>query len=320
LLFWMSNAPGQSKDVAFYKLRRADVLVSIFVFCSFLFPRISQAQSERALSILDKNCVSCHGEAHMSGLDVRTREGLIKGGTRGPAIVPGAAEKSLLHEAVSHRGKLLMPPTAKLSDEDIETLKTWIGQGAYWPTNPEAANLSGEVWWSLRPPVRPKVPEVIPADWVRNPIDAFVLEKLTTNQMNPASPADRRTLLHRVYFDLTGLPPMPSEIQAFLADRSPGAFESLVDQLLASPRYGEKWGSYWLDVARYADTGGSETDVVYLNAWRYHDYVIKAFNEDTPYDRFVKEQIAGTKSGRITPRPALPQASIPSGLDCPSRP
>lgn len=257
----------------------------------------------------------------MSGLDLRTREGLIKGGTRGPAIVPGDALKSVLYEAVSHRGKLLMPPAAKLSDEDIETLKTWIGQGAHWPANPVAASLSGEVWWSFRPPVRPKVPEVKPADWVRNPIDAFVLEKLAANRMKPAAPADRRTLLRRAYFDLTGLPPTASEIRAFLADGSPAALEKLVDQLLASPRYGEKWGGSWLDVARYADTGGFETDMVYLNAWRYRDYVIKAFNEDTPYDRFVKEQIAGDEiwadnpeariaTGFYTIGPRLPESAM----------
>ena len=321
MLFWMSSAPGQSKYVAFCKFRRADVLVSIFVFCSFLFPRISQAQSERALSILDKNCLSCHGEARMSGLDLRTREGLIRGGTRGPTIIPGDAEHSLLYEAVSHRGKLLMPPTAKLSDEDIKTLKTWISQGAHWSTNLEGASRSGQVWWSFRPPVRPGVPEVQPADWVRNPIDAFVLEKLTTNRMKPALPADPRTLLRRAYFDLTGLPPSPSEVQRFLADSSPVAFERVVDQLLASPRYGEKWGSYWLDVVRYADTGGFETDMVYLNAWRYRDYVIKAFNEDTPYNKFVMEQIAGDEiwpdnldariaTGFYTIGPRLPESAM----------
>ena len=169
--------------------------------------------------------------------------------------------------------------------------------------------------------MRPEVPEVQPADWVRNPIDAFVLEKLTANRMKPALTADRRTLLRRVYFDLTGLPPSPSEVRAFLADSSPVAFERVVDQLLASPRYGEKWGSYWLDVVRYADTGGFETDMVYLNAWRYRDYVIKAFNEDTPYDKFVMEQIAGDEiwpdnldariaTGFYTIGPRLPESAM----------
>ena len=303
------NSRTQSEHLALFEFHRTHVLLSIFVFSLLLFPERTTAQSTQALNILNKNCVSCHGEARMSGLDLRTHEGLIKGGNRGPAIIPGDALKSLLYEAVSYRGKLRMPQTAKLSDEDIEILKTWIGHGADWPANAEAANLSVEAWWSFRPPLRPKVPDVKPADWVRNPIDAFVLEKLITNRMKPASPADRRTLLRRVYFDLTGLPPTPSQIQAFLADGSPAAFERVVDQLLASPRYGEKWGSYWLDVARYADTGGFETDMVYLNAWRYRDYVIKAFNEDTRYDRFVKEQIAGDEIW-----PDNPEARIATGF------
>ena len=223
------NSRTQSKRLVLFEFQPTHVLLSIFVLSLLLFPERTTAQSTQALSILNKNCVSCHGEARMSGLDLRTHEGLIKGGNRGPAIIPGDALKSLLFEAVSYRGKLLMPPTAKLSDEDIEILKTWIGHGADWPANAEAANLSVEAWWSFRPPLRPKVPDVKPADWVRNPIDAFVLSKLERNGLRPNPSASRRDLIRRLTYDLTGLPPTPEEIAAFDVDKSPDAY-------VASPR------------------------------------------------------------------------------------
>src|SRR5262249_47440557 len=214
------------------------------------------------------------------------------GGGRGPAIVPGYAEKSLLYDAILGRGKLAMPPPGKLGQEEIEAIKDWINRGAHWPAASAEVKTPLTTWWSFKPIVRPEAPALASA-WVRTPIDGFVLQKLDANGMKPAPEADRRTLLRRVYFDLTGLPPSPEQIKAFLDDTAPDAYEKVVDSLLKSPRYGEKWGSYWLDVVRYADTGGFETDLVYINAWRYRDYVIKAFNEDKPFDRFVKEQIAG---------------------------
>ncbi len=247
---------------------------------------------QKVWPIFEMKCLSCHGEAKLSELDMRSRDGFIKGGTRGAGVVPGNAEKSLLYDAILHRGKLVMPPTGKLAPEEIKVIKDWINQGAPWPKDSVAVKTPAISWWSFKPIGRTEVPNPVSA-WVRTPVDAFVLEKLNANGMKPAPAADRRTLLRRVYFDLTGLPPAPEEVKAFLADASPDAYEKVVDRLLASPRYGEKWGAYWLDVVRYADTGGFETDLLYINAWRYRDYVIKSFNDDKPYDRFVKEQIAG---------------------------
>src|SRR5262249_51535573 len=155
------------------------------------------------------------------------------------------------YNAILHRGKLAMPPAGKLAREETEAIKDWINQGAHWPASSSAVKTSAATWWSFRPIVRPEVPKLA-SDWVRTPIDAFVLQKLNANGMKPAHEADRRTLLRRVYSDLTGLPPSPEEVKAFLADTTPDAYEKVVDRLLASERYGEKWGSYWLDVVRYA--------------------------------------------------------------------
>ncbi len=256
-------------------------------------PQPLLAQAEKAMAILEKHCVACHGVAKMSGLDLRTRESLMVGGSRGTAVRPGDADASLLYQALTYSDKLQMPPTGRLSSEELESVRLWVSQGAMWPREGAAAKLEGGSWWSFLSPKKPTVPKVSPVDWVRNPIDAFVLQKLSAKGLKPSAPADRRTFLRRLYFDLTGLPPLAGEVEAFLSDGSPTAVEKVVDRLLASPRYGEKWGAYWLDVARYADTGGFETDMQYVNAWRYRDYVIKSFNDDKPYDRFVKEQIAG---------------------------
>ena len=245
-----------------------------------------------ARAILEKNCLGCHGPAQMSGLDLRQRDTILKGGKRGAAIVPGNAEGSLLYQAVAGKGELKMPPgRPPLSTEELATIKQWIQDGAKWDV--EGAQRQASSWWSLKKPQRPPVPAVKNADWVQNPIDAFVLSKLEEKGLRPAPTADPLTLVRRVYFDVTGLPPTPQQIDEFLADHSPEAYSKLVDKLLASPQYGECWGRHWLDVVRYAESGGFETDIFFPNAWRYRDYVIQAFNDDKPYDRFVQEQIAG---------------------------
>jgi uncharacterized protein DUF1553/uncharacterized protein DUF1549/cytochrome c len=254
-------------------------------------PDINQA----AIALLQKNCVSCHGELRISNLDLRQRETILKGGSRGPAMIPGKADESLLYQAAAHIGGLKMPPNqAGLSPEEIIVLRDWINSGARWvetvAATPQRSELS---WWSFRKPQRAPVPEVKDKTWVRNAIDAFILEKLDENKLTPVAPADKRTLLRRLYFDLIGLPPTPEELKRFLNDSSPDAYEKLVDHLLASPHYGERWGKQWLDVVRYADTGGYQTDLYYKDAWLYRDYVIASFNKDKPYDRFVQEQIAG---------------------------
>ncbi|MEX2261422.1 MAG: PSD1 and planctomycete cytochrome C domain-containing protein [Bryobacteraceae bacterium] len=248
------------------------------------------ADDSAARTILEKRCLACHGEARMSGLDLRKREAVLTGGKRGSALTPGDPAKSLLFRVVSGSGDLKMPPGKEtLSRDEVETLRTWILEGAQWPGDAsiQAAEPS---WWSFKKLKRPPIPEA-PAG--SNPIDAFVLPALRANHLTAAPPADRHTLIRRAYFDLIGLPPEPERVEKFVNDSSPDAWPKLIDELLASPRYGERWGRHWLDVVRYADSGGYETDIYFRNAWRYRDYVIQSFNDDKPYDRFVQEQIAG---------------------------
>jgi len=247
------------------------------------------------VAILDKECVSCHGAAAMSGLDMRQREGLLKGGKRGPAVTPGKPESSLIYLASAHQGELKMPlgSSSPLPAEDLAVLKKWIEEGAAWPAGLAATARPQPSWWSFKKPQRPAVPHPREASRVANPIDAFVFAKLEEKGLTPAPPADRLTLVRRAYFDLLGLPPTPQQVDSFLKDTSPHAWANLIDTLLASPHYGERWGRRWLDVVRYADTAGFEADMYYPNAWRYRDYVIKSFNDDKPYDRFVQEQVAG---------------------------
>jgi hypothetical protein len=240
--------------------------------------------------ILQAKCLACHGQTRMAGLDLRELSTTLKGGNRGPAVVPGNAEESLLYKAVKHDGELQMPPgKTALSAAEVATLKDWINAGARFESGTKTAEPS---WWSLRMPVRPAIPAVKDAPWSRNPIDAFILAKLDAKGLRPAATADRRTLARRVYFDLHGLPPTPEEVDHFVNDTSKDAYEKLIDRLLASPRYGERWGRYWLDLVRYADTSGFETDHFFTTAWRYRDWVIKSFNNDKPYETFVQEQIA----------------------------
>ena len=226
---------------------------------------------------------------------------MLEGGRSGPAIVPGAADRSLLIHAVKHDTSLQMPPKEKLPIDDVEMLARWVDGGAQWP-NATPVNLirSGadtidapfteeeRSHWAFQPVRDPVVPEA-----AGNPIDTFVYGKLALRGLAPAGPAGRRALIRRAWIDLLGLPPTPEDIQAFLDDESETAFERVIDRLLASPRYGERWGRHWLDVARYADSNGMDDNIVHGDAWRYRDYVIEAFNRDMPYDRFVREQIAG---------------------------
>jgi len=227
----------------------------------------------------------------MSGLDLRHREAMIKGGTRGPALIPGKSSTSLMLEAVQRTGNLQMPPgKLALPSNDVETLRKWIDAGAVWSSS--TAAVAQPSWWAFKKVSRPAPPTPKNASRAHNPIDQFVLHTLESKGLTPAPEADRRTLIRRATFDLHGLPPTPEEVAAFVADQSPKAYENLIDRLLASPRYGERWGRHWLDVVRYADTGGFETDVYFANAWRYRDYVIRSFNADKPYNTFVQEQIA----------------------------
>jgi cytochrome c553 len=269
------------------------VWIYSLVLASFALPAfLAAAESHPGFELIQQNCLACHGDAQMSGLDLRTRSGALNGGSRGPAIVPGNAGESLLMTSVRRVGDLKMPPgKAGLSEEDVAALAKWIDEGAPWPEGATAESAEN-LWWSFRKPEKPAVPEVQHGSRVANPIDAFVFAKLEEHKLQPTELADRRTLARRVYFDMLGLPPSPEEIDAFVNDPAPDAYGKLVDKLLDSPRYGERWGRHWLDVVRYADTAGFETDALLANAWRYRDYVIDSFQNDKPYDVFVQEQIA----------------------------
>ena len=252
--------------------------------------------------VLASNCYGCHSAQSrkpQGGLLLDSREGLLQGGGRGPAIVPGDPEKSLLIKAIRYTDeKLQMPPAGQLSAEQIADFEAWVKIGAPDPrvTSP-AANWqpsdAARRFWSFEPVQEPALPAVRNKAWVNGPIDRFILSKIEAKGLHPVVDADKRTLIRRATFDLTGLPPKPEEVDAFLADKSPGAFAKVVDRLLASPGYGERWGRHWLDVVRYADTAGDNSDFPIPAAYRYRNYVIKSFNDDKPYDEFIREQIAG---------------------------
>lgn len=258
-----------------------------------------------------KHCYECHSGPEASGsLLLDSREGLLEGGDTGPAVVPGQPAKSLLIEAVRYQNpNLQMPPQNRLSPAEVAALEKWIALGAPDPrlapttgdksvaekaAGPTGMSIeAGRKFWAFQPLARPDAPQVKQKAWLRTPIDAFVLARLEKAGLQPAPAADKRTLLRRVTFDLTGLPPTPAEVEAFLADSSPDAFSQVVERLLASPDYGIRWGRHWLDVARYADSNGLDENLAFGNAWRYRDYVVDAFNADKPFNRFLVEQLAG---------------------------
>ena len=262
--------------------------------------------------VLAENCYLCHGSQTepMAGLRLDSRAGLLQGGTRGPAVVPFDPDKSLLIEAISYKNPdLNMPPTGRLSEEQISDFIAWVEMGApdprteTAPTSPVIQNEGvdyeqGRQFWSFRPIQSRPLPSVQRKEWNSSPIDSFILAKLEEKGLAPAPPADRRTWIRRVTFDLVGLPPTADEIDAYIKDESPKAHEKVVERLLASPHYGERWARHWLDVVRFAETDGHEFDTNKLDAWRYRDYVIRAFNRDLPYDVFVREHIAGDLLGR----------------------
>jgi mono/diheme cytochrome c family protein len=245
--------------------------------------------------LLVDQCQKCHGP-HKQKADLRldARAFILQGGASGPAAVPGHPEKSLLIKAVRHIGGAPKMPDGKmLSDREIADLARWVQMGLPYPEPVAASKADPKIWWAFQIPRKPEVPKVHNTAWPQSPLDHFILAKLEAKGLTPAPPADRRTLLRRATFDLIGLPPTPDEIDAFVKDRSPSAFARVVDRLLASPHYGERWGRHWLDVARYADSNGLDENVAFGNAWRYRDYVVGAFNDDLPFDQFVLEQLAG---------------------------
>ncbi len=260
--------------------------------------------------VLVEHCYPCHSAQagkQRGGLRLDTRDGLLKGGDSGPALVPGKPSASLLVKAIRHVDDLKMPPKSKLPDAAVADLVDWIRRGAPDPRVTTAS--AGRTPWSFLPLRRPAVPPMRDAAWCRNDIDRFVLARLERDGLTPATPADKYALLRRLSFDLLGLPPAPDEVDAFVKDDSPDAYERLVDRLLASPRYGERWGRHWLDVVRYADSAGYEIDNYYDHAWVYRDYVVRSFNEDKPFDRFAQEQVAGDEL-----RPESQEARVATGF------
>ncbi|HEX5446511.1 MAG TPA: DUF1549 domain-containing protein, partial [Pirellulales bacterium] len=260
---------------------------------------------KRIRPLLIEHCQQCHSaeaDEVQGELFVDSRLGLRRGGYSGPAVVPGDPEQSLLIKAVRYNNPdLQMPPDAKLPADKIADLEAWVKMGAPDPRRQAVAAIKkkavdpeqGRDWWSLQPVADPPPPPSAEPSWVYNDIDRFIAEKLDQHSLKPLGDADKRTLLRRATYDLHGLPPMPDEVTAFIADDSPEAFRRVVERLLDSPRYGQRWGRHWLDVVRYADTAGDNSDFPIPQIYRYRNWVIDAFNRDLPYDQFVREQLAG---------------------------
>lgn len=254
--------------------------------------------------LLSEHCSECHGaDEQWAGLRLDSRQALLAGGESGPAITPGRPGESRLILAVRQTGDLQMPPDGKLADAQIELLESWVAMGAPWPageaTPADVKAEAARTHWAFQPVASPAPPAVENAAWVRTPVDAFVLARLEAAGLAPAPPADRRELIRRVTFDLTGLPPTPAEVEAFVADPDPAAYEQLVERLLASSRYGEHWARLWLDVARYSDTKGyvyGREERFFVHAPAYRDWVVKSLNDDLPYDKFLLLQLAADQA------------------------
>jgi mono/diheme cytochrome c family protein len=272
-------------------------------------PRFSAEQvtyyEKQVRPLLEAHCLKCHGQDPKKvrgGLDLTRRQGLLTGGDTGPAVDLEKPDASLFLKAIRYTDEhYQMPPAGKLPDAEIAVLTKWVADGLPWTPGGDDAGAQEHKpaggpdrnYWAYQPVKRPAVPEVKDPAWVKTPIDAFILAKLEQKGLKPVGPAEKVALCRRVYYDLTGLPPTPEQMDEFVNDHSPDAYERLIDWLLASPHYGEKWGRHWLDVVRFAESNGYERDGPKPFAWRYRDYVIRSFNADKPYDRFIREQIAG---------------------------
>ena len=255
--------------------------------------------------ILAERCLECHGPEKQKGnLRLDSLAAILKGGDSGTALVPEKPDESLLVQVIGYMSDIKMPPKSKLPEREIADLTQWIKRGAVWPNSqpvgndvkrPGGSQITPEqrAFWAFQPPVEPVLPTVQRSDWPKLPIDRFILARLEAADLQPAAPVGKRKLIRRATFDLIGVPPTAAEVSDFLADESPDAFARVVDRLLASPGYGQRWGRHWLDVARYADSNGLDENLAYASAYRYRDYVIAAFNRDKPFNRFVEEQIAG---------------------------
>jgi cytochrome c553 len=313
----------------FRSMPRLLTIITVLVSCSPLLradevaaaAKTEEYFEQRIRPVLANVCFRCHGGERVSGgLRVDSREALLAGGDSGPAIEPGQPDSSLLLKAIARSPEVsAMPPAAdaQLSNDQIRDFRLWITAGAFWPERVEPFEIQQH--WAFQPLSTVAVPDSSDSPWVQNPVDAFVLSRMQQSGVAPAAPADRRTLIRRVTFDLTGLPPAPGDVAAFLNDRSPDAFTRVIDRLLASPAYGEKWGRHWLDVVRYADTAGETADYPVPAAWRYRNYVIDAFNEDLPYNQFVREQLAGDLLAAEQPDERFAARTIATGFLAVSR-
>ena len=314
----------------FAPLWAAVLAVGVLLLAGFISPVLADETSKptpeqlqffetKVRPILVANCQKCHsGKEPKGDLSLDSRGGLIAGGESGDVVVPGQPQKSLLVEAIN-RTSIEMPPDKKLADADIATLTEWVKLGAPWPDEPGASGPAlrksrGKItdedrsYWAFQPVKKTAAPETEEDGWSRGSIDRYLLAKMIQEGLHPSAEADKATLVRRVTFDLLGLPPSPEEVAAFVSDNGPDAYERLIDRLLASPLYGERWARHWLDLVRYAESDGYKQDGYRPSAWRYRDYVIRSLNADKPYDRFVQEQIAGDEIA-----PEDPEALVATG-------
>ncbi|MEO8497092.1 MAG: DUF1549 domain-containing protein, partial [Planctomycetota bacterium] len=279
---------------------RFTFLLILGLSCPLLSPVIADDEifASKVATILERRCVSCHNDNDREGeLSLQSDEALRRGGESGAVIDLGNLAASPLLEYISGDKPEMPKEGGPLAVDEVDAIRKWIIAGAKWSGKKrlEDKSLADNNWWSLEPltrPVLPRLDDTLAGEAV-TPIDIFILSRLHANGLSMSARADRRTLARRLYFDLLGLPPTPEEVAEFVEDTSPQAYEGLVDRLLASPQYGERWARHWLDVVKYADTCGYDKDKLRPNAWPYRDYVIRSFNEDKPYERFVQEQIAG---------------------------
>ena len=313
---------------------RTDIRMRLHVFCTILVTLLANGRASAAgpvdaieffeakiRPLLANNCFACHGpKMQMAGLNLSTVDSAFKGSDKGPVIIKGDPENSRLIQAVGYHGDVKMPPSGRLQDQQIADLREWVRMGAPWPEN-TVTPASGEQhatvqreFWSFRPVKKVALPAVRNQAWVKTPVDPFILSRLEDKGLQPAAPAEKLALLRRATYDLTGLPPTEQQIRAFLSDSSADAFSKVVDQLLASPRYGEHWGRHWLDVARYAESTGADEDRRYPYAWRYRDYVINAFNRDLAYHQFIMEQLAGDLLPGANPREVNANGIVATGF------
>ncbi len=297
------KGPLASEDVAtIAKWIKAGALMPVAEGAPKASPEVASAQAEffetKVRPLLASKCYGCHTQSQSGGLRLDSRDAMMKGGKDGAVIDLSHPDASLLVKAIHYQdASLQMPPRKQMEPAEIAVLEEWIKGGAFWPagaSKPAGMQVTAKdrEFWAYKVPVKPAVPDVA-GKWAYNDLDRFVLANLEANRLKPVRDADKRTLLRRVTFDLTGLPPTPQEVDAFLADKSRDAYPKLVERLLASKAYGERWGRIWLDVVRYSDTSSNTADYPVPDIYKYRDYVVQAFQQDKPYDRFIKEQIAG---------------------------